>query len=319
MTHVAWVVGRGGMLGSRMARALAESGCDVWHQSGAFPWQEDARVVDQMAERTREFATSIRSTAATRWTVVWAAGAGTVGSTPQSLAAETRMLTALLQGLDDAAELWNGCEGAFFFASSAGTIYGNADNVLTEESPTVPVSPYGREKLVQETLLRQWASAHPRSRVLLARITNLYGEGQDMRKAQGIISHVARSILLRRPVHIYVPFDTARDYVYAGDCATHAVACMERLWAEPAGVTVKLLAAQRVTTLADIIGTFARVAKRPPLVMYDPSRSPLQHARSIRFRSIVWPELLPQVTPLCAGIHRVLLHQLSLLGQGRLR
>jgi UDP-glucose 4-epimerase len=108
-------------------------------------------------------------------------------------------------------------------ASSAGGIYAGAPEVpLTERSPARPLSAYGEAKLRQEQALAHWAEGRPEVSTLVARIANLYGPGQRADKPQGLISQMSRCLIHRRPVHIYVPLDTVRDFVFVEDAA-HAL------------------------------------------------------------------------------------------------
>ncbi len=155
----------------------------------------------------------------------WCAGVGVVGTTAAALAAETasfeHLLLLLRKHLSDVS-------GQILLASSAGGVYGdNPAQPLTEDSLCRPISDYGRNKLRQERLLLDWASDRPLVSVLIARISNLYGPGQNMDKPQGLIAHISRSLLHHTPVHVYVSLDTLRDYVFAS-CGASA------WWSRPA-------------------------------------------------------------------------------------
>ena len=74
------------------------------------------------------------------------------------------------------------------------------------------------------------------------------------------ISHNVPRVVWQRPIHIYVPLDTIRDYLYVDDCAQQILACLaawlsDRL-PQPAagGAQLKLFAAERTATVAQIVG-----------------------------------------------------------------
>ncbi|TSC80449.1 MAG: NDP-sugar epimerase [Candidatus Peregrinibacteria bacterium Gr01-1014_25] len=315
-----WILGSRGMLGSRIAaHAHNLPGHTLWQcPLGPFAWHDTSLVREQFIETVKLFAGEAQRAGA--WTVVWAAGSGTVGSSEEDLQRETATFNAFLEALSLQTSLMSPVSrGAVFFASSAGTIYGETDALLMEETPPHPISAYGRAKLRQEASLRAWSAHHPEQRVLLGRIANLYGPRQNLRKPQGIISHIARSTLLRRPLRLYVPLDTIRDYLDVDDCAMHIIACLRRLTTENCrGCTTKIFASESVTTIGEVLSTFERISKRPVPVVHLP-RAP-GHVRSVRFRSAVWADIpRPQRTSLLVGMHRVYGHQLRLLASGQLR
>ena len=97
------------------------------------------------------------------------------------------------------------------------------DSPLTEDSPCRPISEYGRHKLDMEQRLQAWAAGRNNVSTLMGRISNIYGPRQNLSKPQGIISHFARCLIHQRPIHVYMPLDTIRDYIYIDDCADQVI------------------------------------------------------------------------------------------------
>jgi UDP-glucose 4-epimerase len=261
-----------------------------------------------------------------RWMVLWAAGVGVTGTPESALAAETATWRLFLDLVGKhLAPLTGGSPGSLFLASSAGSVYGdNAEQPLTEESSPSPISPYGRAKLRQEEVLRDWARHHGGISYLIGRISNLYGPGQNLGKSQGLISHISRCLIYHRPLHLYVPLDTIRDYIAADACADHIVTCLNYLSARsPSGVEgrgeVKIVASEQETSLAQIIGTFARVSHRHLKVIRSPSPAAQLQPLRLKYRSLLWRQLgTPSWCSLEAGIKRLHQHHLALYAQGRL-
>jgi UDP-glucose 4-epimerase len=142
---------------------------------------------------------------------------------------------------------------------------------------------------------------------LIGRIANLYGPGQNLDKAQGLISQVCLTHLTGQPVSIYVSMDTLRDYLYAPDCAGLIVAGLVRLRREqPAagpGTVTKILASQRAITIGAVLGEMRRIFKRSPRIVLGASSASAMQARDLSLRSRVWPELdRGTLTPLPVGI-----------------
>jgi UDP-glucose 4-epimerase len=262
------------------------------------------------------------------WAVVWAAGAGVIGTDEATLQAETRAFALLLQLLDKHLAQGNASlPGFVFLSSSAGGVYGNcADQPISESSPCGPISAYGRNKLAQEDVLQAWARSHPLATCLIGRISNLYGPGQDLTKPQGLISQISRCIVWQRPIHIYVPLDTIRDYLYSDDCAEQVLSCLAAWTAdrlpEPAlgGAQIKVFSAERTTTVAQIVGAFRRINfSRYPRVICAPTALASQQPKRLEFRSTAGPDLGRMYrTPLLIGISNVHQYHLARFRQGRL-
>jgi UDP-glucose 4-epimerase len=311
---VSWVVGQG-LLGSAMQRAL-KGDTEAWSPAGAFAWGKPEIVRRELVESCTAFSRAVGDRS---WQVAWCAGTGVVGATPEALAMETATLEALLLALERHGP---SSPGALFLASSAGGVYAGSDGAPFDElSMVAPISPYGSAKLEQEQLATEWAARTGVS-LLVGRIANLYGPGQDLTKAQGLISHIARSLLRRQPINIYVPLDTQRDYLYSADCGELGAAALCRLRREadtrraPVAVT-KVLASQQVVTVGAVLAEFRRLLKRPPRVALGTSPLSRLQVRDLRLRSVVWPELdRRQFTTLPTGMASVVRDLSSRFGRG---
>jgi UDP-glucose 4-epimerase len=117
-----------------------------------------------------------------------------------------------------------------FIFSSTAAVYGNpATNPVTENAPTLPISPYGWSKLMTEIMLRDASHAHDLAHVIL-RYFNVAGAdpagraGQSTPGATHLIKLAAETALGRRPeLQIFgTDYPTAdgtciRDYVHVSD------------------------------------------------------------------------------------------------------
>ena len=328
-----WVVGRGGLLGSHIAQRLAAlpEAYTRWRPAEEFAWGTPETLKAQLAAACEAFMKEAASGRYQSWTVFWAAGAGIVGTTSETLAAETAMLAHALEVLGASLERTRRLPagrlpGAVFLASSAGGVYGRcADSPATESSIPVPVSDYGRAKLQQEQLLARWAEAHAVSS-LAGRISNLYGPGQNLDKPQGLITHLVRSLVLNRPVHLYVSLDTLRDYFHVDDCAAAIVHAASRLQRESAAAgkprsLVKIFAAEQAASISALIGIISRVTKQRPLVIHAAPRAlTSEQPRRLTFRSTVWRDERWQGSiSMPVGVGQVYRHLLQLFRQGKLQ
>ncbi|WP_341887422.1 NAD-dependent epimerase/dehydratase family protein [Variovorax sp. YR752] len=281
---LAWVLGARGLLGSALCRALSLRGVRPFAPSEKFQWTNESSLRSQIESAVREF--SAHASQANHWEIYWAAGVGTMGSSEEALGPETRALAWLLELIQSDTRLV-AMPGKLVFSSSAGAIYAAcSDEVITERSLPAPNSAYGREKLSQEDLLRSFCAANPAMTVLLARISTLYGAGQATGKPQGLLTHVARSIVRNKPVKIYVPIDTIRDYIAVDDAAMELISVLDELNSSR-GLSVKIIASERPVTIAEIISIFKRVAKKSPKITTGISGSSKLFSRRVQFRSIV--------------------------------
>jgi len=318
---LSWVVGRGGLLGSCVQRVL---GSDVWHPARPFIWSDPDQLHKSIAEAVRDFQTRLAAESKRGWCIYWCAGSGVVGTAADRLAAETACLRFFLDQLGSAlSESHASLKGRVFLASSAGGAYGGStERPMTEATPPLPISDYGRSKLEQEQLLRSWAHNRPNVSTLVGRLSNLYGPGQRLDKPQGLISHMSRCMIFGVPVRIYVPLDTIRDYLFAQDAAIRIVAGMSRLEREASGGdqhVIKIFSSGNETTVGGLIGVFRQIAKKQLRVVSGLNPVQAQQPARLQFRSIVWTdEPASGRTELLDGMNRVHRHQFTLFQAGRL-
>lgn len=317
MSTLAWVVGRGGLLGSCVERAI---GSAVWRPERPIIWGDPDQLRQSIADAVQGFQTRLAAESRDGWCVYWCAGDGVVGTPADRLAAETASLRFFLERLGDPQ---SALPGRVFLASSAGGVYGgSAEHPVTEATLPQPISDYGRAKLEQEEALRDWARARPTVSTLVGRLSNLYGPGQHLDKPQGLISHMSRCLIFGVPVRIYVPLDTIRDYLFAEDAAMRIVAGMARLGREAPGGgqhVTKVYSSGNETTVAGLIGVFRQIAKRQLRVVSGLAPVRSQQPARLQFRSTVWPdEPARPRTELLDGVNRVHRHQFALFQAGRL-
>lgn len=281
---VAWVLGSHGVLGSALGRSLRSQGSELFLPAERFCWACESTLASQIAAAVRDF--SARAARHDRWEIYWAAGIGTMNSAEAALAPETRALSLILRLIGNEAGLV-ASRGAIAFASSAGAIYaGCADDIITENSAAKPTTPYAHEKIRQEELLRSFARERGGIAVLIARISTIYGPGQSSGKQQGLLAHVARNTLRHKPIQIYVPYDTIRDYIYADDAATQMVGALNQIEEDPR-LLVKIVASECPVSIAQIVSAFKRIVRRTPRIVTSANRLSSLYSRRVQFRSVV--------------------------------
>lgn len=295
-----WVVGAGGLLGSAVVREAVAEGRPT-HRT-AVPWSNRELAVDVLAADAEELAARHA-----RLQLAWCAGAGVIGTSDQDLEDEVRLLDGFLDRMRGIVGR-HGTQVSMFLASSAGGVHaGSEQPPFTELTVPVAISPYGHAKLAAEESARRFAD-ETGAHLLVGRIANLYGPGQDISKPQGLISQLCRAQLAREPLSLYVSLDTARDYIYVADAARMVLAGMDTVdHREAPASTTKILASQSPTTLAAIIGELHRLTRRRPIIVLGTSSMARFQVRDLRFRSVVLTELDALVsTPLPEGISATL-------------
>lgn len=270
----------------------------TWHPGFEFSWGHPQAVGRELTTACRAFANEVGSSS---WQIMWCAGSGVVGSGSEDLEKETRAFAHLLSRVTETLCVRGKSRGAMFLASSAGGVYaGSAGPPFSEVSAVAPLAPYGWNKLKQEALACQW-SGHTETPLLIGRLSNIYGPGQNLTKKQGLITQICVRILAHQPVILYVPLDTIRDYLYVKDAGRLVADGMERLYAEASSAScapavVKNLASQHPATIGMVLAQIRWITKRPVSVIIAASPNARHQAPDLRMTSSIWPELDNQPT-----------------------
>lgn len=145
----------------------------------------------------------------------------------------------------------------WIFASAA-EVYGDVCGIATEETPTQPVIPYGRIKLMVERLLLEKTKDISDCRVVILRIGEVYGyEGRLINELAG---------RLKRG---FCPWpgkgDVPLSFVHVEDVAQAFLCVMQ---SAPAGVSVYNVADDMPATWLDFLVRVARLLEaRPPVFL----------------------------------------------------
>ncbi|MDO5127353.1 MAG: NAD-dependent epimerase/dehydratase family protein [Eubacteriales bacterium] len=103
------------------------------------------------------------------------------------------------------------------FLSSGGTVYGNQEHQpISEDAVPVPINHYGNLKLCIENTIRTF-NFQSKRHMLVARISNPYGPGQDYLKGVGFIDAALKRALHGEPIEVWGDGSIVRDYIYIED------------------------------------------------------------------------------------------------------
>ncbi|HET7045131.1 MAG TPA: NAD-dependent epimerase/dehydratase family protein [Gaiellaceae bacterium] len=113
------------------------------------------------------------------------------------------------------------------FSSTGGAIYGDVERPADEETPRLPVSPYGIAKLCGEEYLRGWNRIHG-SRHVVLRFANVYGPRQDSGLEGGVVAIFLERMAAGEGTAIFGDGEQTRDFVHVDDVVAALLAAAGR-------------------------------------------------------------------------------------------
>lgn len=166
---------------------------------------------------------------------------------------------------------------SFVYASSA-AVYGDpvtAGLPISEmTTPTVPLTPYGADKLGSEhhASVARHLFGIP---TLGLRFFNVYGPRQDPKSPySGVISIFISRISAGLPVSVFGDGEQTRDFVYVMDVVAHLMAAMHVLNADMVPEPVALnVCTSRATSVNQLAETIAKICDKPLDIKHEPARS----------------------------------------------
>jgi len=103
------------------------------------------------------------------------------------------------------------------FVSSGGTVYGDTEAVpLNETMATNPICSYGITKLMVEKYLHLFQILY-KLNFAVARLSNVFGERQDLKNRQGLIITLIHRMMNKLPIEIWGDGQNVRDYIHVQD------------------------------------------------------------------------------------------------------
>jgi UDP-glucose 4-epimerase len=162
----------------------------------------------------------------------------------------------------------------FIFSSTAATYGLPRVSPVAEDSPQLPINPYGMSKLMTEFMLGDVARAHPLNFCAL-RYFNVAGADPQARTGQSTagathLIKVAVEAALGKRSHVDVfgtDYDTpdgtgVRDYIHVSDLAAAHVLALEALIAEPARSLTMNCGYGRGFSVLEVLDAVDRVTNR---------------------------------------------------------
>ena len=197
---------------------------------------------------------------------------------------------ALAEGVDE-----------FIFSSSA-AVYGlPPGGIAAEDSPTVPINPYGTSKLISEWMLRDEAAASSLRPVAL-RYFNVGGSDPSGRIGQStpqatLLTKVAAEHVVGKRTHVSIfgtDYPTAdgtgiRDYIHVEDLAAAHLSALRYLRAGGKPVVLNI-GYGRGASVREVLNAVAQAAGQPLTIREEPRRAgdpPVLVAKADRVREVL--------------------------------
>jgi UDP-glucose 4-epimerase len=288
------VTGGCGFIGSHLVRSLFESGRRVRvldDLSNGDPARLPAGV--ELREGDVADATFVRGAVADAVAVVHLAAVASVNRCNERWQASHLTNSAgsvvVMEALRDLAP-----EASFVYASSA-AVYGNPtgdeDGLgrVRETAPTLPLSPYGVDKLACEMHARVGGSLFG-LRSFGLRFFNVFGVGQAYDSPySGVITQFVANAVAGRPLTIYGDGRQTRDFVHVRD-VVRAIELAESL-ASAAAPVVNVCTGQP-TSIGELAGAIVRLAGRDvPIALSDARPGDIRHSvgdPTMAFEKLEW-------------------------------
>lgn len=313
LRSTSWVIGRGGLLGRAVSEILQHP-ANEWLPKFALRWSSIIDFRESLNLAIEEFWRYVQSENLT-WNIYWCAGVGSIGASRELLESEIEKIVYFVERVESTFSD-TGARGRVFIASSAGGIYGACqDDPITETSSISPNSKYGEMKLKTENLIERLESSIG-CRVIIGRISTIYGVGQNLSKQQGLITTASLSILRHRPLEIFVPLETSRNYIHVADAALIATNLVESAnHTAPSGPLRKIICSPRSLSVAHVLRIISEVFGRRPNISLSRSSSSGAYEREFVLESKVFKQVepltfrSPQIA--IAEIRHDLLHRLA--------
>jgi len=135
------------------------------------------------------------------------------------------------------------------FPSSGGTVYNDSEKAHVETEVVYGESPYGIQKIMFENYFRLLTKINNNITCNILRISNVYGLTLDKNRKQGFIDISLEKIKNNEPLEIWVPLDTARDYIHINDVCKY----FEKLIEYKNGFEIFNIASKKATTIKELL------------------------------------------------------------------
>jgi UDP-glucose 4-epimerase len=301
---ISLVIGSGGLFGNAIKNILDIYGKSSFEIPEPFIWNEPKLLHTQFRRNISQYLTTCQNSQ--EWQIIWAAGKATMRSDAAEAELETANFASFLNILGEELTHFK-FPGKFGFCSSAGSIYaGCQTELVTDQTLEAPTTPYAQNKIQQEKILTDWANQNENcQRILIGRLSNLYGPLQDVQKKQGLISHMADCLLHNQEIQIFVPLNTRRDYIWSDDAAKIYMHLLNED-RDTKNKDTHIIAQEESASIEEIIAAFQEITGLNPKISNTVDSLSAAYPKSIQFKgSYSLPEGFNNKLSLREGIQKV--------------
>jgi UDP-glucose 4-epimerase len=163
-------------------------------------------------------------------------------------------------------------------AASSAAVYGNQKVLpLSEDSTTMPISPYGATKLAIEHYLQAFSNCYSINAISL-RFFNIYGQGQSLEYA-GVIEKFMNRIKSNKHLIIYGDGKNTRDFVSIDDVVRSIILAMKKIGGKKGDVYN--IASGNSTSINDLAKTMISLSGKKLEIMHKrPKKGDIRHSRA---------------------------------------
>jgi len=149
---------------------------------------------------------------------------------------------------------------------------------LTEDSETIPLSPYGSSKLTMENDFYDYSNSHDLNSIIL-RIFNVYGPGQTDAYA-GVITKFINNISENKPLIIFGDGSFTRDFVSVQDVVSAINNSIDNIEGKKA--EIYNIASGKHTSIKEIADLMLSVSGKNLEIKYEPEKKgDIPHSQTI--------------------------------------
>jgi UDP-glucose 4-epimerase len=293
-----FVFGKNGLIGKSVVDSLIRSGHSVY-ANARIDWKNNDIVCEQIKNSVAAFFNDVKIG---NWMIFWFAGKGGFSVSEEQLDFDRKNFECLLESV----ERFMKRPGLVVLASSAGALYCSESGLPFDESSTVhPNSLYGKLKVDQEAALSSFAEKTD-CPVLITRISTVYGPGSDFTNGYGLINHLCMADITRRPLEIFVPMDTSRNYIYSKDAGELVVRFALKCTEDVKKKSIRNVVAPSSVSISEIVATCSKVFKRKVLISNRIDGRQISYSTRFDIKSLHIEEIEPIYwTPISVGISQV--------------
>lgn len=293
-----FVFGKNGLIGKSVVESLVRSGQSIY-ANARIEWENDDRVYEQIRNSVAAFFDDVKTD---NWMIFWFAGKGGFSVSREQLDFDRKNFECVLESV----ERFMKGPGLVVLASSAGALYSSdSDLSFDENSPIQPTSLYGKLKANQESALSLFAEKTG-CPVLITRISTVYGPGSDFTNGYGLINHLCVADITRRPLEIFVPMETSRNYIYSEDAGELVVRFALSCTQDGRKILIRNVVAPSSVSISEIVATCSKVFKRKVLCSNRIDDRQISYSTRFDIKSSHYEEIEPIYwTPISVGISQV--------------